>query len=82
MASTIETPTKTIHVLDYGAGNVRSVENALKRCGYTPIFVETPAQLKQVDRLVFPGVGSFASAMQFLNESGYAEALKVGGAYL
>ncbi|MEN8141490.1 MAG: imidazole glycerol phosphate synthase subunit HisF [Thermodesulfobacteriota bacterium] len=64
-----------ITLLDYGAGNVRSVRNAIKKLGFEVRDVTTPADIKGAGRLVFPGVGSFGHAMERLREMGCAEAL-------
>ncbi|MBI5347621.1 MAG: imidazole glycerol phosphate synthase subunit HisF [Candidatus Aenigmarchaeota archaeon] len=65
-----------ITLLDYGAGNVRSVRNAIKKLGYDVKDVSSPQDIVNADKLVFPGVGSFGSAMQKLDQDGYVEALK------
>lgn len=66
----------TVHLLDYGAGNVRSVRNAILSQGYAIIDVTSAAQLEEeVDMLIFPGVGNFRQAMEFLAQGGYGEAL-------
>jgi len=67
---------KLVHVLDYGAGNVRSIENAIKKCGYQFKVISTPEEILQADMLVFPGVGSFGNAMRRLEEGNYINALK------
>lgn len=64
-----------VHFLDYGAGNVRSIRNAIQACGFSIEDVKTPADLDKADVLVFPGVGAFGSAMAFLETSGFKEAL-------
>ena len=64
-----------ITLLDYGAGNVQSVRNAIKRLGCEVREVRDPRDLKNAERLVFPGVGSFGSAMGRLRELGYVEPL-------
>ena len=51
-----------VHLLDYGAGNVRSVRNAIEKVGFSVSLVSTPADLANVTSLVFPGVGSFGAA--------------------
>lgn len=66
----------TVSLLDYGAGNVRSVRNALSKLGYTVFDVETPEQLKTAKVVVFPGVGSFGAAMTFLKDKGFLEPLR------
>ena len=57
-----------ISLLDYGAGNVRSVVNALERLGETVHIVGSASDIDTAQRLVFPGVGSFGSMMHILRE--------------
>jgi len=64
-----------ITLLDYGAGNVRSVRNAIKRLGFVVNDVQKPEDIATAERLVFPGVGSFGSAIARLNDLGYIEPL-------
>lgn len=65
-----------IHVLDYGAGNLRSLINAIRFHGFDPVIVSSPDQLAKINRLVFPGVGTFGAAMKFLSANGYVEPLR------
>ncbi|XP_072959050.1 imidazole glycerol phosphate synthase hisHF, chloroplastic [Typha angustifolia] len=65
----------TVTLLDYGAGNVRSVRNAIRHLGFNIKDVKKPEDILSANRLVFPGVGAFAAAMQVLNQNGMAEAL-------
>lgn len=64
-----------ITLLDYGAGNVRSVVNALESLGETVLRVDSPADIEQAERLVFPGVGNYGAMMHSLREQGLIEAL-------
>ncbi|MFZ5776142.1 MAG: imidazole glycerol phosphate synthase subunit HisF [Thermodesulfobacteriota bacterium] len=64
-----------VTLLDYGAGNVRSVRNAITKLGYTVRDVERPEDILAAEKLVFPGVGSFGSAMARLRSLGYVEPL-------
>jgi glutamine amidotransferase/cyclase len=64
-----------ITLLDYGAGNVRSVRNAIRKLGYEVKDVATPNDILQAEKLIFPGVGSYGSAMLRLAEFGYLEPL-------
>ena len=64
MASQASKPTVT--VLDYGAGNVRSVINALELLGCDVDLVRTAKDVRAAEILVFPGVGCFAAAMDAL----------------
>ncbi|MQL87483.1 hypothetical protein Taro_020026 [Colocasia esculenta] len=66
----------TVTLLDYGAGNVRSVRNAIRCLGFDIKDVQKPEDILSADRLIFPGVGAFAAAMKVLNQNGMAEALR------
>jgi glutamine amidotransferase/cyclase len=57
-----------ITLLDYGAGNVRSLINALERLGQQVHIVRTPEDILEAERLVFPGVGNFGSMMRILRD--------------
>ncbi len=65
----------TITLLDYGAGNVRSVRNAIRKLGHEVKDVKKPGDIDNAEKLIFPGVGSFGSAMGRLREYGYIEPL-------
>ncbi|CAA0828607.1 Imidazole glycerol phosphate synthase hisHF-chloroplastic [Striga hermonthica] len=64
-----------VTLLDYGAGNVRSLRNAIRALGCGIKDVQTPEDILNARRLIFPGVGAFAPAMDVLNNKGLAEAL-------
>jgi glutamine amidotransferase len=53
----------TVALIDYGAGNLRSVANALGALGITPRLVSSPDQLEGATHVVMPGVGSFGDCM-------------------
>ena len=65
-----------ITFLDYGAGNVRSVINALESLGEKVKIVRNAQEIASAERLVFPGVGNFGSVMQVLEEKKLTEPLK------
>lgn len=65
-----------IAVLDYGAGNLRSVELGLARAGADTVITRDPAVMAAADGLVLPGVGAFADAMAALCASGIVQPLK------
>ncbi len=65
-----------ISVLDYGAGNVRSLRNAIEALGFTLTDIQRPEDILKAERLIFPGVGAFGAAMERLQHLGYAEPLK------
>ena len=62
--------TETVGILDYDAGNLTSVENALKHLGYRWILSSHPEELKNTDRLIFPGDGHAATSMENLKARG------------
>ncbi|RPJ81440.1 MAG: imidazole glycerol phosphate synthase subunit HisF [Deltaproteobacteria bacterium] len=64
-----------ITLVDYGAGNVRSVVNAIKRLGETVKPVSCAEDIQRAEKLVFPGVGNFSSMMQILERKKYIQAL-------
>lgn len=59
-----------IAILQYNAGNTRSVRNALHRLGVEPMITAEPDQLRQADKVIFPGVGEASTAMTYLQEKG------------
>lgn len=65
-----------VTLLDYGAGNVQSLVNAIQKLGFTVRFVEKPEDILAAKCLIFPGVGAFGSCVAALNELGYLEPLK------
>ncbi len=65
-----------ITLLDYGAGNVRSVVNAIESLGESVKIVSDNSDIISAEKLVFPGVGSFGSMMRILNQKNYVDALK------
>ncbi|MEE0875903.1 MAG: imidazole glycerol phosphate synthase subunit HisH, partial [Fibrobacteraceae bacterium] len=62
-------------VVDYGAGNLTSVANALTYIGEKPVVSSSPEEIRLADRLVFPGVGAARSAMEVLINKGIGEAI-------
>nr|GMD53188.1 imidazole glycerol phosphate synthase hisHF, chloroplastic [Ipomoea batatas] len=63
-----------VTLLDYGAGNVRNLRNAIRFLGFDVKDVQTPEDILKAKHLIFPGVGDFATAMDVLNKKGMAEA--------
>jgi len=57
-----------IAIVKYNAGNIKSVQNALKRLGYESIITDNPEELMNADKVIFPGVGQAGSAMHYLKE--------------
>lgn len=63
-------------VIDYGAGNTRSVANALDRLGVAWTLSEDPGELERADHVILPGVGAAGSAMRALRERGLVNWLR------
>lgn len=57
-------------IIDYGAGNIKSIQFAFKRLGVDAILSSNPEEIKTADKVIFPGVGEASSAMAKLRESG------------
>jgi len=64
-----------ITLLDYGAGNVRSVINAIESLGETVKIVACGQDILAAEKLVFPGVGAFGNMMRILEKKEYVEPL-------
>jgi imidazole glycerol-phosphate synthase subunit HisH len=62
-----------IAVVDYGVGNVRSVERALAHAGAYPQLTADPDQLDEADGIVLPGVGAFGPALEKLTAAGLGQ---------
>ena len=65
-----------ITLLDYGAGNVRSVVNAIEKLGGAVKIASHPEDVINAEKLIFPGVGSFGSMMHILEKKNYVDPLK------
>jgi glutamine amidotransferase/cyclase len=64
-----------ITLLDYGAGNVRSVINAIEKLGETVTVAASGREIQDAAKLVFPGVGSFGSMMSILRQKRFVDPL-------
>lgn len=64
-----------ITLLDYGAGNVRSVINAIEKLGETVSVAASGQEIANAEKLLFPGVGSFGSMMSILRQKQFVEPL-------
>jgi imidazole glycerol-phosphate synthase subunit HisH len=65
--------TTRIAVLDYGVGNLRSVEKALEHVGVAATITADPVEVQAADGLILPGVGAFPKAMERIRERGLDE---------
>jgi glutamine amidotransferase len=64
-----------IAVIDYGAGNLKSVTKALDYLGFQSFLASQPQELEQADALILPGVGAFPKCMAALREKGMDRAI-------
>ena len=62
-----------IGILDYGMGNLRSVQKAIEYLGGQAVISSDPGALDKCERLILPGVGSFAAGMDNLTRTGLAD---------
>lgn len=65
-----------IAIIKYNAGNNFSVECALRRLGYEATVTDNPDEIRQADKVIFPGVGEARSAMEYLREHGLDMVIK------
>lgn len=64
-----------IAIIDFGAGNLRSIQRALQETSAEVIITNDPARVVAADRVVLPGDGHAKSAMQYLHDKGLADAI-------
>jgi imidazole glycerol-phosphate synthase subunit HisH len=65
-----------IAIVDYGMGNLRSVQNAFRVLNEDPQLITDPGALADAEAIVLPGVGAFGEAMMRLNAAGFVQALE------
>ena len=65
-----------IALVDYGAGNLRSVAKALERSELEPIVTSDPMVVRDADGVLLPGVGAFRNAVNALEKAGLADAIR------
>jgi glutamine amidotransferase len=65
-----------IALVDYGAGNLRSVAKALERSELEPVITGDPAVVRSTDGVLLPGVGAFRDAVTALTEAGLVDAIR------
>jgi glutamine amidotransferase len=65
-----------ITIIDYNAGNIRSVLRACGEAGAKAVTTGDPSAVARAERIIFPGVGAAPSAMEYLKETGLDEAIK------
>lgn len=66
---------KTV-IIDYGAGNLMSVTNALKYLGQESVITSDIAEIERADRIILPGVGAFPPAIKMIRDQGLEDVIK------
>jgi glutamine amidotransferase len=66
---------KRVAIIDHGLSNLNSIARAIEECGGTALVTDHPADLRDADRIILPGVGAFPAAIAKLRASGLADAL-------
>ena len=65
-----------IAIIKYNAGNIQSVQNALKRLGVESVITDDKTTILNADKVIFPGVGEASSAMNYLKKRGLDEVIR------
>lgn len=76
MTSSAPRPPGTVALVDYGAGNLRSVENALREVGAEVVVTHDPEAVRRADRVVVPGQGAMPACAEAMRQSGVEAALR------
>ncbi len=64
-----------VAIVDYGAGNIRSVENAVRLLGKEACLTSDPEQIRLADHIILPGVGAFGDAMGRIRAAGLEQVI-------
>jgi len=65
-----------IGIINYGMGNIRSVQKAFERIKAEVVIIDNPIDISRFEKLVLPGVGHFEQGMQNLKENGFEDAIR------
>jgi glutamine amidotransferase len=65
-----------ITIIDYGLGNLASIQNMLGKCGFSSQISRNPDVIRKATKLILPGVGAFDSAMKKINEAAFDSVIK------
>ncbi|EXJ64225.1 imidazole glycerol phosphate synthase hisHF [Cladophialophora yegresii CBS 114405] len=66
----------TVHLLDYVAGNIRSLVNAIEKCGWEVEWIRSPQDVEKAEKIILPGVGHFGHCLNSLSCAGYLPAIQ------
>ena len=67
---------RIVGIIDYGAGNLCSVANAIKKVGYDPMVTSNPGEVLDASVVILPGVGAAAQTMNSLEKLGMTNAIR------
>jgi len=67
---------KTVTIIDYGMGNLRSVQKAFERINVSANITNNPLDLTKANKIILPGVGHFQQGMKNLSETGFSDAIR------
>lgn len=65
-----------VGIIDYGSGNLKSIENMLRHLECEYFIAKTPEDIERADKLIFPGQGHFEQATKALKASGLVDSIK------
>jgi glutamine amidotransferase len=65
-----------ISIVDYGVGNLGSIQNVVKKIGFNSVIANDISSIKNASKIILPGVGSFDAGMKKLNDSGLRDVLE------
>ncbi len=65
-----------IVIIDYGMGNLRSVQKAFEKCGHNAIITSDAGHVQQAEKVVLPGVGAFGACMENLGKFGLISTIR------
>ncbi|KAK3697709.1 Histidine biosynthesis bifunctional protein hisB [Vermiconidia calcicola] len=65
-----------VQLLDYAAGNIRSLVNAIEKLGWEVEWIESPSDVAKAEKLILPGVGHFGHCLSQFANAGYVEPVK------
>ena len=66
-----------VGIVDYGCGNVSSIQNMFSKIGIWSKTVENPLEICNFDSIVLPGVGAFDTGVNKLKETGFWDAISI-----
>ena len=65
-----------VAIIDYGAGNIKSVENAVRSLGAEAVLTKDKDVILSADHVILPGVGAFGEAMKRIRENGLEDVIR------